>query len=153
MTNAEVDQSIKINDLARDTVLAIANGISFAIVIPSNVKRAVMRHLREKGKSQTAATIYAFSVGLYLLLRNVVRAIDQAYIDVEYTGWESAIKNIVVALLRRDDPSFDPSPIIFRHIGKKSSAHHLAIEIARHRRLPNKRIGEAEFLGMLSQRK
>lgn len=46
VANAEVDQSIKMNDLARDTVLAIADGISYAIVIPATVKRAVIQRLQ-----------------------------------------------------------------------------------------------------------
>lgn len=153
VTNAEVDQRIKIDDLARDTVLAIADGISYAIVIPAGVKRAVMQHLRAKGKSHTAVAIYAFAIGLYFLLRDIIRQVDQIVIDVEYTGREAEIKNTLVAYLRRDVPHFDPARILFRHIGKRSSAHHLAIEIARHRQIPNKRISEIEFLGVISKRK
>jgi hypothetical protein len=58
VTNAEVDQSIKMNDLARDTVLAIADGITYAIVIPAAVKRAVMQRLRARRKSRTAAAVH-----------------------------------------------------------------------------------------------
>lgn len=68
-------------------------------------------------------------------------------------GWEAEIKNTLVAYLRRDDPYFDPMRILFQRIGKKSAAHHRAIEIARRRRTPNKRISEAEFLGVISKRK
>lgn len=153
MANAEVDQSIKMNELARDTVLAIADGISYAIVIPAYVKRAVMQRLREKGKSKTASAVYAFAIALYLLLRNVTRKVDQIVIDVEYMGREAEIKNTLVAYLRRDDPHFDPMRILFRHIGKKSSAHYLAIEIARQRRVPDKRVSQVEFLSVLSKRK
>ena len=153
MTNAEVDQSIKVNDLARDSVLAIANGISFAIVIPASVKRALMEHLREKGKSRTAIAVFSFSLGLYLLLKNVVRSVDQIMIDVEYMGREPEIKNTLVSYLRRDDPGFDATRILFGHIGKQSRAHHLAIEIARRRRTPNRRISEAEIFGVLAKRK
>ncbi len=153
MTNAEVDQSIKMNDLARDTVLAIANGISYTIVVPAAVKRAVMQHLREKGKSRTQAAIFAFAVALYLLLKNVIHTVDQICIDVEYVGHEAEIKNTLVAYLRRDNPHFDPTRILFRHIGKKSSAHHCAIEVARHHQLPDKRIREEEFRGVISKRK
>jgi len=153
VTNAEVDQSIKMDDLARDTVLAIANGISYAIVIPANVKRAVMQRLRAKGKSHAAVAIYAFAIGLYFLLRNVIRQVDQITIDVEYTGREAEIKNTLVAYLRRDVPHFDPTRILFRHVGKRSPAHHLAIEIVRHRQTANKRISEVEFLGAISKRK
>lgn len=141
------------NDLARDTVLAIANGISFAIVIPAAVKRALFQRLRARGKSRTAAAVFAFSIGLYLLLKNVVYAVDQIVIDVEYIGREAEIKNTVASYLRRDNPQFDSSRILFRHIGKQSAAHHLAIEIVRRRQAPNKRISESEFLGVISKRK
>lgn len=153
MTNAEVDQSIKMDDLVRDTVLAIANGISYAIVIPANVKRAVMQRLRAKGKSHTAVAIYVFAIGLYFLLRSVIRQVDQIIIDVEYTGRETEIKNTLVAYLRRDVQHFDPARILFRHIGKQSPAHHLAVEIVRHRQTANKRVTEAEFFGVIPKRK
>ena len=153
MTNAEVDQSIKMNDLARDTVLAIADGISYAIVIPANVKRTVVKRLREKGKSRTSAAIYTFSIGLYLLTRNVIRKVDQIVIDVEYMGREPEIRNTLIAYLRKDNPRFDTSRIVFRHIGKKSSAHNLAIAITRNQRKPDKRLSEVEFLGAMSKRK
>ena len=141
------------NDLARDTVLALANQISYAIVIPAAVKRTVMRRLHERGKSRTRAAIFAFAIGLYLLLKNVIRAVDQVIIDIEYTGWDAEIRNTLVAYLRRDDPHFDPMRILFQHIGKRSAAHHRAIEIARHRRLPDKQISEWEFLTAISKRK
>lgn len=141
------------NDLARDTVLAIADGISYTIVIPAAIKRALLRRLREKGKSRTAAAVFAFSVGLYLLLKNVIQAVDQIIIDVEYMGWESEIKNTLMGYLRRDDSRFDQTRILFRHIGKESSAHRRAIEVARGRQKPNKRISEAEFFGAISKNK
>jgi hypothetical protein len=153
MANAEVDQSIKVNDLARDSVLAIADGISFAIVIPASVKRALMQYLRGKGKSRTAVAVFTFSIGLYLLLKNVIHAVDQILIDVEYMGREAEIKGALVNYLRRDDPSFDPARVIFGHIGKKSRAHHLAIEIARRRRTANRRISEAEIFEVIAKRK
>jgi hypothetical protein len=80
-------------------------------------------------------------------------AVDQVIIDVEYVGWEASIKNTLVAYLRRDDSHFDPTRILFRHIGKKSAAHHRAIEIARRRQAPDRRISEAEFLAVMSKRK
>ncbi len=153
MTNAEVDQSIKMDDLVRDTVLAVADGISYAIVIPANVKRVVMQRLRAKGKSHTAVAIYTFAIGLYFLLRNVIHQVDQIGIDVEYTGREIEIKNTLIAYLRRDAPHFDPTRILFRHVGKRSPAHHLAVEIVRHRQTANRRITEAEFLRAISKRK
>ncbi len=153
MRNAEVDQSIKMNDLARDTVLAIANGITFAIVIPAMVKRLAIQHLRAKGKSRTAASVLAFSIGLYLLLKRTIHAVDQVIIDVEYMGHEAGIKNTLVAYLRRDDPQFDSSRIVFRHIGKKSPAHHCAIGIARGQQTPDERISVTEFLATISKRK
>ncbi len=153
MTNAEVDQSIKMNDLARDTVLAIANGISYTIVVPAAVKRTVMQHLREAGKSRTHAVVFAFAVALYLLLKNVIHMVDQICVDVEYMGHEAEIKNALVTYLRRDNPHFDSTRILFQHIGKKSSAHHCAIEVARRHRLPDKRIREEEFWRVISKRK
>lgn len=153
MANIEVDQSIKINDLGHDTVLAVANGVSFAIVIPANTKRIVMEHLRKRGKSQTSTGIYFFSIALYLLLRSVVKSADQIIIDVEYVGWGARIRDTVARYLQREYPDFDPTRIIFRQIGKKSRAHTLAIQITRKQRAADKSLSVKDFLAVLPKRK
>lgn len=67
----EVDQSIKIEQ-SGDTVLAFADGISHAIVVPSHVKTEGFRALRRRGKSKEIAYLLLFSASLYLLLKEAL---------------------------------------------------------------------------------
>jgi len=55
MPDVEIDQSGKMNNLARDTVLAFSNDVQHAIRIPAAVKRSMVRYLRQKDKSKTRA--------------------------------------------------------------------------------------------------
>ncbi|MGA9348062.1 MAG: hypothetical protein WBW48_04565 [Anaerolineae bacterium] len=57
MPNVEVDQSGKMGDLAIHTVLAFANDIEYAVLIPAGVKRAIVQKLRAQGKSKIRAEL------------------------------------------------------------------------------------------------
>jgi len=46
----EVDQSGKIEQTNKDTVLALSNEISYAVLIPARVKREAINLLRATGK-------------------------------------------------------------------------------------------------------
>ena len=76
----EIDQSVKIEETAHDTVLAFSNGARCAIVIPAAVKRQALAYLQKRGKSRKIAVIMVFVAGLFLLLRDV-QVFDLVFID------------------------------------------------------------------------
>lgn len=123
MTNIEVDQSGKMGDLRVNTVLAFSNDLSRAILVPAQVKRALVQKLRDQGKSRTRAAIQLFAAGLFLLLNCL---------------WQT-------------DPTFEKERLIFHRIGKGSPAHKLAIEVYRGRRKADKQVSVSDLLMILGK--
>ena len=46
----EIDQSIKVEQTGKDTVLGVANDISCAVVLPGKVKRKLQEEFRRSGR-------------------------------------------------------------------------------------------------------
>jgi hypothetical protein len=46
----QVDQSIKVEQTHKDTVVAFSDGIRYAILIPARVKREAIQRLRRSGR-------------------------------------------------------------------------------------------------------
>ena len=139
------------NNLAKDTVLAFSNDVQHAIRIPAAVKRNLVRHLRQKGKSKTRAVILLFSAALFLLLRDTLERIDQIVIDVEYEGYEDEIKGWLLSHIYQLDPVFDKTRVRFQRVGKKSPAHRRALAVFRGQEPPDRVITEQVLLSTLSQ--
>ena len=145
----EVDQSGKIEDTATATVLAFADGVDYAIVISSKVKRdclAVMRVGNQLGKTMY---LQLFSAALYLLLKNHLLALGRIIIDQEYVMRERDIKRFLVNLIRKDFPTFDTQIIQFDRIGKSSTAPDRAIATLRGKIKPDRKITAEELLGLV----
>lgn len=134
----EVDQSGKIEQTNTDTVLAFANGISYSIRIPARIKRSAFAYLRghhPEVQERKMLPLRMFAAGLYLLFRSHLACLGVIRIDVEYVGREADIKALLLRLIWRDLPSFDANRIVFHHVGKGSSAHAVAAEVAKSRRI------------------
>ena len=82
----EVDQSGKIEQTHKDTVLAFSNEISYAVLIPARVKREAINLLRITGKRGKSLYISLFAVALYQLLKGHLDRVDLIAIDMEYEG-------------------------------------------------------------------
>lgn len=123
----EVDQSGKIEDTSKDTIIAFSNGVSGSLKIPSRIKRQLQEIFRREGK--ISVFIYrTFAAGLYFLLAKQFKSQEQIIVDREYTGHESQIKDIFLefgSLNKSNLPN-----IIFGEIGKSSPAHKLASSVA-----------------------
>ncbi len=145
----EVDQSGKIEQTEVDTVLAFANGASGSLLIRATVKRQCVQTLRQRRKGNKTITLHLFSVGLYLLLRGVLRKGAVVIIDTEYIGREGDIKGMLFRMARRDNLDLEPDQIQFRQVGRKSSAHIIAIGVFRGEKAPDKVVTVAELLQWL----
>lgn len=133
----EIDQSGKIEDTARDTVIALSNDIQKTIRIPKRVKRQLQEIYRRQGKSRLFVLV-VFSVGVYFVLR-YLKGEHHVTIDVEYTGHEKAV---LYFLSRMRSTSL----ITFGHVGKSSPADRLASKVSHDLERPTKTLTYEEIL-------
>lgn len=145
----EVDQSIKIEQ-SGPTVLAFANGIAAAIIIPSDVKHIALRAITNRGKPRTEAHLYVFAAGVYLLLRDYLSHLSRITIDIEYEGKEGKIKSILLEYIRKHIHDFEPATVIFHRIGRNSPADAKARAVRTGRDQSFKRVTLEEILAILT---
>ena len=117
----EVDQSGKIEQ-SGPTVLAFSDGISHAILVPSEVKTEGFHTLRKRGKSREIALLLLFSACLYLLLKGHLDQLQKVIIDEEYTGQEDNIKSFLLEYAKRRGQFWEPERVDFARVGKGSPA-------------------------------
>jgi hypothetical protein len=146
MSNVEIEQSGKMENLAQDTILALSNDVQRAIWIPAAVKRKAVARLRWEGKSKLRAVLRLFVAGLFLLIKEDLKRINQVTIDTEYTGYEADIRGMLLHRIQRVEPMFEKERLVFRGVGKKSPAHRLALATFRGERDPDDVIDENTLL-------
>lgn len=144
----EVDQSGRIED-SGDTILALSNGIDFAINISSAVKNAAVGELKRKGTGSTQIKLKLFAAGLFLLLKNYLDDVSLITIDNEYDGHGKNIVRLLLEFIWKVDSGFPEDKIEVSEIGKKSLAHKKAWETKRGVLKPNKKIKVKELLGVV----
>ncbi len=149
----QVDQSGKVEDTAQDTILALANGITFTIRIPSTVKRECITVLRRSGI--TGKTMYnqLFATGLFFLLKDKIQELDKVIIDIEYIGREAQIKEHLVQLLRRVHGTVESHRIQFEYIGEHTAADEIARQTLHKKRRPDEVINLEMILGEFKAKK
>lgn len=117
----EIDQSGKIEETHRDTVLAMANGVTETVRITARTKRRLQEAYRRAGRPRDYI-VGVFSAALYLLVKRYVKVMHEIVIDTEYPGHEQLIIAILESKLGEERTNFLPL-ILFRSIGKRSNAH------------------------------
>ena len=124
----EVDQSGRVDQTNKVTVLAFANGVERSILIPAIQKRKVLAVLKRRRPewSRALVNVYVFSVLVHLLVKDHIEKLSPIIIDKEYPGHEAVIKNRILTLCRRRGIVVHKDQIVFANIGKKSPAHKLA---------------------------
>jgi len=144
----EVDQSVKVEDPGA-TFLAFSNSISHAIKVPSSVKQKGFQALRKRGKPRKRAKLLLFAACVFLLLENHLNQLERVTVDNEYDGREHDVKSFLLEYIKRRAPTFEAEKISIRSIGKGSPADHLAGEVRRGSREPDRIITEKELLSVV----
>lgn len=123
--NIEIDQSGKIENTNRNTIVAFSNSISKSVLISGKDKREIQDIFRKAGKPRVF--VYRlFAILIFILIKKHIKQIDQMVIDLEYPGKSNLIKNYLFQEIRKEEKEFPKENIIFRRIGKKSNAHNKA---------------------------
>lgn len=120
----EIDQSIKIENTSKPTVLAFSNSKSDLIIISSREKKKIQKYFRQIGKPKLFAYL-SFVALIYLLIGKCIKNRDQVVIDREYPGFEKFIKTKVKEFIS-ENSKIREIDVSIGEIGKKSKAHLVA---------------------------
>lgn len=122
----KIDQSGKVEEIGKDTILAISNGHSFAIKITSKTKIALKQMFNRSGRNK----IYVykiFSILVYILIVNCGLRVREVIIDEEYSGQNKLIKDMVSQLLTNKGKEIPE--IYFARIGNRPKVHYAAYNV------------------------
>src|SRR3989344_3066188 len=136
----EIDQSGKVEQTGKDTILAISNEDWDTVIIKAKTKRRLQEIFRRHGQTQNFV-LFTFSAGLAILIKRNNKY-GKVTIDLEYAGKEPVIKELVIEILSSETQI---PQIYFKSIGKLSNAHHYAHDTATKEIKPKKTIGFEEL--------
>jgi len=140
----QIDQSGKVEDTNKLTIVAVADGKAKTLKISAKEKQRLIKVMRELDYPKKIF-IYKILAGLiFLLIKN--ESIKEVLIDKEYPGHEAFIKEIILQLFRR--VKINPPKINFSFIGKQSLAHKIAIETFRGKIRANMIVKAKEVLAL-----
>jgi len=122
----EIDQSWKIENTNKHSVLAFSDGFASSVLISAEDKRFLQKFFR------------TFAVLAYYLVKDHLDKIDAVIFDREYPEKEALIKDLFLQLVRKHRPNFDKNCIWFEEVGKKSNAHWEAYWVFKGAKKPNK---------------
>lgn len=116
----EVDLSAKVEQWSKNTAIAFSDGIQGSILIESSIKRAARDWLRAWHPNRSKA-FYRYSLltaFVYLLVKPHLQQIEHVVIDKDYPGAknEGLIKDVLLGLLHREDPSLRGEFISFQEV-------------------------------------
>ncbi|MFH0863574.1 MAG: hypothetical protein V1858_00585 [Candidatus Gottesmanbacteria bacterium] len=143
----QIDQSGKIEDTSKPTVLALSNSKTYSIFISAKVKREIQEIYRRHGL--TRFYIYeTFSLGIYFLLRHLKEKVE-VVIDVEYEGWDKLISQLISIFLKTNKkPAHE---ISFAYIGNTPKVHYAAHDVFVKKNRPDRTITKEEILQELKK--
>ena len=139
----EVDQSVRIEELTKDTILGIANKqVSFTVVVSKRTKRVLREMFRVQGRTKKFAP-YLFAAAIVEGLKHAPFQTSDIIVDIEYPGYEREIIQIIKQV-------YSGIEVYFTAIGKKSYAHFTAygVYIGKRKadlRIDTKKIAEILF--------
>jgi len=129
-----IDQSGKIEETAKPTVLAFSNNTQGSLIILAKDKKEIQKIYRQLKKPKMF-TIQTFSALVYLLLEKHKIRRKMITLDEEYKGQNSIIKSYIIQLAGKQNKiKTESGDVHFTRIGKRSNAHKLAIECFRRRK-------------------
>jgi len=131
----EIDQSGKIEQTERDTVLAAVNSKEYSVIVIAKDKRRLQESFRLAGKPE----IFIYAVFAAILTKLIkLLASKNVIIDKEYSGQTKIIEKMIKNLDKK-------ITITWKTIGKKSLAHELAYKTFKGKQRANKRLTYEEI--------
>lgn len=141
----EIDQSGKIEDTNRLTVVAFANGKIKSLKISAVEKQKLVKTMRILDYPKRTFVFKIFAGLIFLLIKD--EKTEELFIDQEYPGQEATIKNLLLHFFRKEGRNM---PFInFINIGRGSRAHIAAWEVYRGKRNADMIIGADDVMNIL----
>ena len=131
----QIDQSGKIENMSKYTVVAFSNDTSKAVLVRARTKRQLQEMFRKRGKIRLF--IYrTFAALIFLLIKDELSQIKQIVIDTEYPGKEKLIERILLEYIRLHQ--LEEPAIYFQRVGNKSKVHYASYDVFTGKKKPNK---------------
>lgn len=126
----EIDQSGKVEDSSKPTVIAISDTGIKPLVLGTREKRILILRYRKLNTPRVyIVQVFAALIYIFLERNNISRG--DIMIDIEYSGLGSLIKSNIIKLGLKRKFKINPNRIDFCLVGKKSLAHIMAINCLR----------------------
>ncbi len=125
MAKLFVDQSGKVEQLTKVTVVAVSNDLQYTVLLPQREKRVLQAVFRNAGKPRVFV-FQTFASLVFLTLKNLVKEDSIVVIDNEYPGHEDLIKNYLLQFCKKTKLPLSKNRVYFSKVGKKSKVHKLA---------------------------
>ena len=119
----EINQSNKIEQTSKDTIIGVVDDKTFTILIRAKIKRKLQEEFRKQGKPRLF--VYRTFIGsVVLALKSAqFKNLSKVVIDEEYYGKDKMLKSMFLEMWGR---FFTKIPeISFEKIGRKSKVHNL----------------------------
>lgn len=116
-----IDQSGKIEETQRDTIIAFSDSKTKAVRIQRRTKRKLQLLFRQIGKPRLFV-LRVFCAAIFLLLKEDILKITSIVIDREYPGHEDLIRSILREFLKQSSVKQMPH-IRFALLGKNHRVH------------------------------
>lgn len=132
----QINQSNKIEKTNKDSIIGLANEISFTVLLKRKIKRKLQEDFRKEGKPRLF--VYrTFIASVVLLIKYAkLKNISKIIIDLEYFGKDKLLKSIFLEMWSR---FFSEIPeISFERVGKKSKVHYICYFTMKRKYKPNK---------------
>ena len=138
----KINQSNKIEQTNKDTIIGLSNKKSFTVLINRKIKRKLQEEFRKQGKPRLF--VYrTFIAGVTLALKHAqIKNLSHVVIDEEYYGKDKMLKSMFLEMWSR---YFVEVPeVSFERVGKKSKVHNVCY-LAMKKNKPDKMISFEEL--------
>ena len=144
-----IDQSGKVENTSKLTVVAYANGKMRSLKISAVEKRKLLVVMKRLDGLSATYVYKVFAALIFLLIKG--QRISEVVVDKEYPGHEGTIKNVLKNLFEKGNLVFPE--ISFSEITKKSPAHKAAINVYRGKSKPDLIVKAENILGLFFAKK
>ena len=139
----QIDQSGKIEQTNKDTVLGYSNSHTKAVRIPRRLKRKIQEVFHIHGFT-SLFVYYLFSVGIFYLIKDF-KSKQEIIIDIEYPGKDKIISNFLEKFNQLTHS------IRFARIGNTPPAHYAAKDVFDKKKLPDKTLNLEDIIKALKK--